>query len=407
LVFIVIFMAWLSFIPETLQARFLPSIKYSLLSFLFLSLWLHGFRCREYFFKKQDIFIWLYFIVLLAGLRNPLDKGMAIGYYKDLIILGGSVYFLARHTINRSNCRIVLKFLVAFSFIVAFIGILEMIFGKNIIYEKYVDNYYYIRTINQKRMMSTLMNSNILGCYLLACAPLAYYFYSNTKDTVKKGIYLLIFISVVISMLLTFSRGTWIAGLLTLSVYMLLKKRKKMLILIWGGFILFTILVSFLPDGYFKRRFSAPDLVKYVRFEHRTTQYFVTANMLKEHPFVGIGLHNYRKVFDRYSKKELYNEVKIPDSIYLMHLAETGIIGFLGFFMFLFVILRKGILFLKNNNDRKDDRIFLFVFIGFLALLFNMASFDGFLWHTPFYLFWIFAGILVSLSSKGQNETVG
>ncbi|NQU99496.1 MAG: O-antigen ligase family protein [Parcubacteria group bacterium] len=406
LIFIIILLAWLSFVPETLQRRYLTIVRYSLLFLLLISLCSYKFRLREYFFSKEDIFIWVYFALVSVGLINAVDKNMAVAYYRDLIILGGSVYFLIRHNLNRENCKTILRTLVVFSFIVAFIGIAEMIFAKNIIYN-FVDNEYYIKSLRENRIMSTLQNPAILGHYLLVCTPLSYYFYCIEQSIVKKRLHLIMAIIITIALILTFSRGAIFGGVIVILAYLWIKNKKKWMFIVFLAFIVFSLLVLLLPyNNSLRYRFGITYLVEYLFHSHRTTQYFVTFNMLKDHPFIGIGLHHYRLLFDQYSNIRLPYILMIPESSYLMHLAETGILGFSAFIVLLLTLLRRSFAFLKSEFNSEGRRFFLFIFLGFIGLLFNMGTYDAFLWHTPFYLFWMFAGILSLFTNKGQNEII-
>jgi O-antigen ligase len=103
-------------------------------------------------------------------------------------------------------------------------------------------------------------------------------------------------------------------------------------------------------------------------------------------------------LFNQYSGGiKLPYEIMIPDSIYLMHLAETGLIGFTGLILFLINIFKKAVSFYKRMEGDNKDMSFALI-LGFTGLLINLASFDGFLWRTPFYLFWMLAGAIAGLS---------
>ncbi len=59
----------------------------------------------------------------------------------------------------------------------------------------------------------------------------------------------------------------------------------------------------------------------------------MTFNMLKDHPFFGVGFKNFRVKFNRYKIDKNENtpmEFRIPDNMYLTLLAETGVVGFSG-----------------------------------------------------------------------------
>jgi len=404
--FLIIFLAWISFIPGTLQHRYLTFARYALLFLLLISLLRHRFKAKEYFFAKEDIFIWAYFILISVGLINAVDRTMSVRLYMDIVIWGGLIYFLVKNSINEKNCKIILRFLVAFSSIVAAIGIMEMLFGKNVMYF-FIDNPFYEKFIREKRIMSTLLNPAILGTYLLVCAPLACYFYSIEKKVLKKKTYLAMSTIIIVALILTFSRGAIFGGLIVISVYLWIKNKKKWIFIILAACILSSLLVLLLP--YYSRlryAFGMPYLIRYLIHSHRTLHYFVTFDMLKAHPFFGIGLFQYRFLFNQYSSVRLPYVVMIPESSYLMHLAETGIIGFSAFILLLVTLLKRGFAYLKGEVSSEKKKIFLFMFLGFIGLLFNMGTYDVFLWHTPFYLFWVFFGILSSFIGKGHNETI-
>ncbi|MCX6723470.1 MAG: O-antigen ligase family protein [Candidatus Staskawiczbacteria bacterium] len=271
-----------------------------------------------------------------------------------------------------------------------------MILKSNIIYERFVNNYFYGRFIAQGRMMSTLMHPNILGAYFIGCIPLAFYFYKNEARDRTRYVNLAIFLFILSGVFLTFSRGTWFACLIMISIVMFSKKRVA---------LSFSLIVSqpFISENL-KYRFGMEYLWEYLKNGHRTIAYIVTAKMIEQHPFVGVGLSHYRMLFDQYLNIKLPREVMIPDSIYLMHLAEAGLLGFTGFIIFLTSIIKKGFYCCRNLNG--DFRNISFaMLVGFTALLFNMAFFDGFLWKTSFYLFWLFAGILSALYKDSYSST--
>ena len=404
--FLTIFLAWVSFIPGTLQHRFLTVVRHTLLFSLGISLLRHKFRLKEYFFRKEDIFIWVYFAFISVGLINAVDKSMSVTLYMDIVIWGGLIYFLVKNSINEKNCKIILRFLVVFSSIVALIGIMEMLFGKNITY-LFIDNPYYEKFIREKRIMSTLLNPAILGTYLLVCAPLACYFYSIEKSMLKKRVYLTMCTIIIVALILTFSRGAIFGGLIVISSYLWIKNKKKWIFIVLAACILSSLLVLLLP--YYSRlkyAFGMTYLIRYLIHSHRTLHYFVAFDMLKAHPFFGIGLLQYRFLFNQYSSVRLPYVVMIPESSYLMHLAETGIIGFSAFILLLVALLKRGFAYLKGEVSSEKKKLFLFIFLGFIGLLFNMGTYDAFLWHTPFYLFWVFFGILSSFIGKRHDEAI-
>ncbi len=290
--------------------------------------------------------------------------------------------------------------------IVSFFGLLEMFFSTNVLYKYFLQNPFYGRFIG-KRMMSALVHPNILGAYLLPCIPLASYFYRYAETYKRRLFNLTVLCFIAAGVFLSFSRGTWIACLIMFSFWLWQKGKTKRIIYIWLGFLTWSALASLSLFGQgFARRFGIVRLFYYLRFSHRAKNYHVTWEMLKEHPFVGIGLDCYRKFFGQYSNLRFSEEVKVPDSIYLMHLAETGLLGFLGLFLLLGYVLGRAWKIYKRLETKEREFIFA-VLLGFIGLIVNMASFDGFLWKTPFYLFWIFLAVLSAMGEIKQPTLSG
>ncbi|MFN7170146.1 MAG: hypothetical protein ACK4NT_02750, partial [Candidatus Omnitrophota bacterium] len=95
--------------------------------------------------------------------------------------------------------------------------------------------------------------------------------------------------------------------------------------------------------------------------------------------------------------KDVPYEFKIPDNMYLTIFAETGLLGLFCFLFFISGLLRRAVRTLRIIAQ--EEREFLFILIcGFIAILFNMASYDLFYWHMPLYFFWIYAGLIRGLS---------
>jgi O-antigen ligase len=138
-------------------------------------------------------------------------------------------------------------------------------------------------------------------------------------------------------------------------------------------------------------------IIKYFK-EYRLKRYPVTFRMFKDHPIAGVGLNNYRIVFDDYygSKSEQY-AYKIPDNMYLMIIGESGILGFGLFILFIFVMLKKAVRDLRNDKDSSYKDVRLVFILMLTGILIHMASYELFYWATPYFLFlFSIAGLSVS-----------
>jgi len=124
--------------------------------------------------------------------------------------------------------------------------------------------------------------------------------------------------------------------------------------------------------------------------------------MLKDKPFFGIGLNNFRGRFDDYtrSKRNTPHEFKIADNMYLTLLAETGIIGFSSFLVFIFLLFRRGFMSLRHLKDSRKKDLLLVSMSALTGLLVNMAAYELFYWHNPFALFCVLCGMNAAFTSN-------
>jgi putative inorganic carbon (HCO3(-)) transporter len=132
--------------------------------------------------------------------------------------------------------------------------------------------------------------------------------------------------------------------------------------------------------------------------ESRIPQFEVAFNIIKDKPFLGVGINNYSEVMHRYDNTEegLASITKFPvHNIYLHIAAEMGLFGLFIFIWILAVIFTKGVSYIMQNND-----IMVYVVIGMLAGilaflihgLFDVASIGS----KMFLFMWFFAGIIIA-----------
>ena len=360
---------------------------------------------RNYFFRRQDFFFWAYIILLSLGILNAPKQIIALRYYRDFSLCAAALYFVCRNEINNRTIWVILFTFTLCASIVAIIGILECLLHRNIIYEYWVNNSFYHRYLGYGRIMSTLVHPNITGAYLLSCIPCLWLVYTRQRKALLRAMAWTAFLIVAAAMLLTYSRGTWISLVLMLTLWGILRKKIKYAAWAWLG-LAFVILIASHPslnsNESYLARYRLKTLERYFSHSHRALQYKVASRMISAHPLAGVGLAHYRILFDKFSSVKLKPELKTPDSIYLMQLAEAGILAFVAFLLFIVHLGTRAIKTYTSLPLGEKEPLFIFL-MGYAGLLINMGSFDGFLWRTPLYLFWIFAGIIAALSERKNN----
>lgn len=384
-----VFILWISFFPQPVHDHYNLHLKV-LSALLFLILLIHK-RGAKFLFYRENIFLWLFLGGQIFSVLFAHDKQVAWQRFADFITPFIVLYFVFKEELDFNKARFIFFALFFSAIAVSVIGILEFIFNRSIIYEHFIKNVFYARYILESRTMSTMMHPVIVGTYLMSCLPVSYYIIGAFKG--KKRLFALLGTAIIIGgFILTFTRMSWLGALIAAILYILRKNIKLFQILIIACFICAGLAIAI------KTRPVLGNSIKYKQIisdfkRHRLKRYPVTFRMAKDHPIAGVGLNNYRIVFDDYygSRGERY-EYKIPDNMYLMIIGESGILGFGLFILFIFVILKKAVRDLRNNKDSSYKDVRLVFILMLTGILIHMASYELFYWTTPFYLFLLSLG---------------
>jgi O-antigen ligase len=90
--------------------------------------------------------------------------------------------------------------------------------------------------------------------------------------------------------------------------------------------------------------------------------------------------------------------------MYATILAETGSIGFLGFLIFIFSLLKAGYKKLKETKYTMDKKQKLLLILStFVGLVFNAAGYELFYWINQYIAFCIITGCLIYFIKDETN----
>jgi len=384
---------WLSFIPAVITGRY-SNIVYLILG-LFLAM---SFFCSKrpgYFIDGEfDKFIWLFLIWNLFSALFAYDKNVAFKRYLDFIIPFITIYFIAKNELDGKKMKFLIYILFFSGIAISVIGILEFIYERNMIYEGFVQNPFYRRYVSLPRIMSTMIHPAMLGTYLMLCLPASFFVIERAVGRLKKIAAMAGLAVILAALILTFSRTGWVVSAVIAFIYFYIKNNKKMLLLA-AIMVLFLcsifIAVKFKPAIQYRVDYKY--IVNYLIKGHRLERYPLTIKMIKDYPFAGVGLNNYRILFDKYygADNKVPVALKIPDNMYLSIMGEAGLVGIILFIALLFCIIKKGLALLKDREN-KDWGIILVLFSSIIGILMHMVSYDLFYWIVPYYLFLLFLG---------------
>lgn len=132
----------------------------------------------------------------------------------------------------------------------------------------------------------------------------------------------------------------------------------------------------------------------------RVAQYYTTLNMLHEHPLLGVGFGNFSRVFPDYQYSENYETwefaIHTTDNMFLMTLAETGILGLLTSVAVLAALCLVA-LRVRRARPRGDENDLLLAFLGSAgAVLVSMLAWDLFNDPTVRITFWMIVGLALA-----------
>lgn len=267
-----------------------------------------------------------------------------------------------------NNMQKIKKFLffISCSVIVSFINGMNLYRLKN---WKFNIRYESFTRINDTPHMLTALSFIILG-YLL---------YLYHKKNKKKMIYFsLIYILMLIPILLSQTRGSWLALLMGMVVFGIILNWKKFFIIVG---ILGFLMVPISKTNYYKnnsyiKRFQSIKNIKSDSPKIRLILWKGCVEIYKENPIFGVGRDNLPKHMLKYlEKNKKYDEVQNkyalkeiatagnPHSMYFSTLVEEGIGAFLLFYFWSYILVSE-FLFMRKN---KDEKFIYYILLGCVA----------------------------------------
>ena len=251
--------------------------------------------------------------------------------YCSLVGVYALTYLIVGQTIQTSEqVKLVAKALGASAILVVLWGLFQFVFGVDVADVKWTDPEAFPEL--RKRIFSTLENPNVLAGYLDVMICLALGLLSKAERRSQKIILIVAIVLLAACLVMTYSRGAFIAIAIVFAVYGLLKD--------WRVLILFAAVVGVIAytDTTFTNRilsaFSMSDSSEGVR----VGIWVSTSAMISDHPFVGIGWGAYQFVYPQYNYYVADPGIIIyhAHNIYLNYAAEVGIVGALAFFWYFF-----------------------------------------------------------------------
>ena len=344
-----------------------------------------------------------------------------------LFLVGPLLYFIITSNINNQ------KHVNRIIYILLIIGGLFGIYG--ILQYNGIDFSFWIRNIGRQQVFGLFGNVNYFAEYLIVPLPIAISLFFACRNNIKKTLLLTAILAIGISLILTFTRGSYLAFGASLIFMTLLfifsrgksfiKENRKIFIVVLVAIIIITFLFA-IPSplnksgtiiSKIKSRISVSQLTQDIAIKRRIATWKFTVLMIKDRPFIGAGIGTFKynslkyqaKFFDQGQNRSLYpyGFATKAHNEYLQLWAEMGIVG-LGIFIWLIIsYFSYGLRFIKRVKDGYRKRVLIGLMGAVVAVL--VDAIFGFPLHLPatIVLFWLALALtIVVIKSEADAEEI-
>jgi O-antigen ligase len=289
--------------------------------------------------------------------------------------------------------------LVSSGSIVAMIGVLEYFFGKSSSQWLDVRLFTNIRV----RVVSLFDNPNVLATYLVLIFPFALNFFILAKKRNEKFLSAIVCAAFVVATVFTWSRGAWIAMVLTFFVFFTVYTRKTLRI--FGAAILAApVLPMILPDNLLDRAFSILNFSD-SSISYRIYTWIGSLRVVGDHFLGGIGFgpEAFAKIYPAYAFAGI-ESAEHSHSLPLQILIGMGIGGLLVFVALIFLYLQKTLEYVRKPES-SSSKFYVAAAVASVIGALVMGAFD-YIWYNyrVFYIFWIVIALGCALVRAGNYE---
>jgi hypothetical protein len=342
--------------------------------------------------KALLIFLVIAFLSLLLNLFQFSFAQIIIGslYLGRFIVYANLLfvfYFLKKSFINKYFIGIFLSGLVIVS-----IGFTQYFFYPNL------RNLYYLGWDEHLyRMFSTFLDPNFVGCAFAIILLMGLYLLQTSKRTkIKTPLLVLSVLATIGAIFLTYSRSAYIMTAVSLFIYFLFSKQKKLILV---GIVIFCLGLIFVPKNL------SGEGVKLLRTKSISGRFLADQHGLEifeRNIPLGVGFDMYRysqeknSFLDKTKWQDIHSGAGVPNS-YIFILATTGVLGFIAYMYFWFYVVKS--IYLDQTKKNMYARSFMLAIIGGIlvdALFENVLFYPSLMILTFILISWYFRIFITS-----------
>lgn len=379
---------WLLCLLPTTLAPLLPTMVTAALcmaAWAALVMHLAADRTRPLAYAPMNKYIALYAAVYVVctlcsvDVRSSLPVGMLTVFFTLF------VFVVQNAVATRRQLILTVNMLVLAATAVSLYGIYQYLFRAGYQSNAWVDSGMFGAVF---RVPSTLQNPNMLGQYLVLTIPLGGACLLTAKGGGQRLLWGGCCAAMCVCMLLTFSRGAWLALLFAGALFLALLKPRLLLLAPFAVAVLFILL----PDTVVARFISIGDRSD-TSTNYRVYIWLGTLDMLRDYGLSGVGpgTDAFNVVYPAYD----YGAITTPHShnLFLQVACDAGVCALILFLVTAFCFLKDMACALYREADRMY-RIFLIALLsgaaGFLVQGMTDYSFYN---YRVLLLFWVFLGL--------------
>lgn len=136
---------------------------------------------------------------------------------------------------------------------------------------------------------------------------------------------------------------------------------------------------------------------------HARLEVLKTANILKDHWFLGVGFGQFPKECRSYFPSQLHWE-GTPDNQYLRWVIENGALGFVLLSTFFAGLVHAGLKKIRFMVDVQKADFYRALLVGWLSIAVTFLFFDGFYWGACNMTFWCLLGMFATCLKPSSEE---
>lgn len=350
-------------------------------------------------------------LIIVASLSAIKAKDPMFSLFEIILLIKGLLIFL--YLINKlkteSELKLVLMCLTAGIFIQSIFGLLQHFSGSplglGILGESTVFVKQELKTTVISRIGGTIGYTNDYAKYLSFFLPIILSSLFCPMRRIARTFYFLTLTTLTLATLFTLSRVAWIGIVFSTFVVFILQRRIKTIKILYPALGLLLIgLFAISQNALILQRFTSDDIGS---AQSRLTTSKVAFKMIADYPLLGIGANNYQLLLPEYGDSRNPETFTMAvHNMYLLHIAEIGILGF-GIFLWLNVNLLRG-LWSSVHLPSIVVRSFGIGVLGAYIALFIQGFADFGVKHNEprFVLFWVVVATTLGARKDQKSEKI-